>query len=61
VPGEAFIFDDTIEHEAWNDSDQVRIVLIFDIWHPDMTADECALVRGLFAADDQFSAAASAK
>jgi aspartyl/asparaginyl beta-hydroxylase (cupin superfamily) len=56
VPGEAFVFDDTIEHEAWNDSDQVRIVLIFDIWHPDMTADERALVRGLFAADDQFAA-----
>ncbi len=32
--GEAFAFDDTIEHEAWNDSDDLRIVLIFDIWIP---------------------------
>ena len=30
--GEAFVFDDTIEHEAWNDSDELRVVLIFDVW-----------------------------
>ena len=35
--GEALIFNDTIEHEAWNDSDQLRVVLIFVIWHPDLT------------------------
>jgi aspartyl/asparaginyl beta-hydroxylase (cupin superfamily) len=38
--GEAFVFDDTIEHEAWNDSDQVRAVLIFDVWNPYLTAEE---------------------
>lgn len=32
--GEAFVFDDTIEHEAWNDSDELRVVLIFDLWPP---------------------------
>lgn len=32
--GEAFVFDDTIEHEAWNDSDQLRVVLIVDLWPP---------------------------
>ena len=32
--GEAFIFDDTIEHEAWNDSDELRVVLILDLWAP---------------------------
>lgn len=32
--GEAFIFDDTIEHEAWNDSDELRVVLIVDLWAP---------------------------
>jgi len=32
--GEAFVFDDTIEHEAWNDSDDLRVVLIFDLWAP---------------------------
>ena len=34
VPGRAWVFDDTIEHEAWNDSNQPRVILIFDIWHP---------------------------
>ena len=45
--GQAWVFDDTIEHEAWNDSDQIRIVLIFDIWNPLLTAAERDLVRTL--------------
>jgi aspartyl/asparaginyl beta-hydroxylase (cupin superfamily) len=32
--GEAFVFDDTIEHEAWNDSGELRVVLIVDLWAP---------------------------
>lgn len=43
-PGTALIFDDTIEHEAWNDSDEERIVLIFDIWNPLLTAAERELM-----------------
>jgi len=43
--GKAWVFDDTIEHDAWNDSDQVRIILIFDIWNPLLTAAERDLVR----------------
>lgn len=31
-PGSAFVFDDTIEHEAWNDSAELRVVFIFDVW-----------------------------
>jgi aspartate beta-hydroxylase len=39
--GEPFVFDDSHEHEAWNDHpDQSRIVLIFDVWHPDLTNQE---------------------
>ena len=38
VPGKAWVFDDTIEHEAWNLSDVPRGVLIFDIWNPFLTA-----------------------
>ena len=34
--GEAFVFDDTIEHEALNPSDELRVVLIFDVWRPDL-------------------------
>jgi aspartate beta-hydroxylase len=43
-PGEALIFDDTIEHEAWNGSDRMRAVLIFDIWNPYLSESERALV-----------------
>jgi aspartate beta-hydroxylase len=39
-PGQALIFDDTIEHEAWNDSGEPRVILIFDIWNPLLTPAE---------------------
>ena len=44
-PGELVMFDDTILHEAWNNSDQLRVVLIFDVWHPMLTPLERDLVR----------------
>jgi len=47
VPGEALIFDDSIEHEVWNDSDVPRAVLIFDIWSPYLSAAERDLVRSV--------------
>ena len=50
--GKAFGFDDTIEHEAWNDSDQMRAVLIFDVWNPHLTAQEQDIICGYFAAAD---------
>lgn len=43
--GQAWVFDDTIEHEAWNDSDAPRAILIFDVWHPELTPRERDLVR----------------
>lgn len=42
---EAWVFDDTIEHEAWNDAKQPRAVLIFDVWNPLLTDAERDLVR----------------
>lgn len=47
--GEGFIFDDTIEHEAANDSDKVRVVMIFDIWNPFLTEPEKEIAGELFA------------
>jgi aspartate beta-hydroxylase len=44
-PGKAWVFDDTIEHEAWNDSDLPRAILIFDTWHPSLTDGERAVIR----------------
>lgn len=49
VEGEAFAFDDTIEHEAHNPADKDRIVLIFDVWNPHLTAPEQDLISRFFA------------
>ena len=40
--GELFIFDDSYDHEVWHDNPQgtPRIVLIFDIWHPELTEEQ---------------------
>jgi aspartyl/asparaginyl beta-hydroxylase (cupin superfamily) len=45
--GKLLIFDDTIEHEAWNDSSRERMVLIFDIWRPELSDRERDEVRAL--------------
>ncbi|WP_296817700.1 aspartyl/asparaginyl beta-hydroxylase domain-containing protein [Brevundimonas sp.] len=52
--GQAFAFDDTVEHEAWNTSDQTRVVLIFDVWKPEITEPERALIRTLFSAIEDY-------
>jgi aspartyl/asparaginyl beta-hydroxylase (cupin superfamily) len=48
------VFDDTIEHEAWNDSDDWRAVLILDIWNPYLSAAEREMVCALTAGVDEF-------
>ena len=53
VEGEAFAFDDTIEHEALNPSDRIRIVLIFDVWNPHLTKQEQDLLVRFFGLQDQ--------
>ena len=50
--GEAFAFDDTIEHEAWNDSDEPRAILILDVWNPHITEEERRLIGAYYAAAD---------
>jgi aspartate beta-hydroxylase len=55
VEGKAWLFDDTIEHEAWNDSAETRVILLFEIWRPELSAEERKLVRAMFEAIDQHS------
>ena len=43
--GKAIVFDDSYEHEVWNTSDANRLVLIIDIWHPDLTPAQIAAIR----------------
>ena len=50
--GEAFAFDDTIEHEAWNDSDEYRAVLIFDVWNPYLSSTERELLKEFYLSAD---------
>jgi len=38
--GKALVFDDMTDHEAWNDSDRIRVVLIADLWRPELSAAE---------------------
>ena len=58
TPGQAWVFDDTIEHEAWNDSEQLRVVLIFDIWHPQLSQAERAMITAMTAGINGFTQAA---
>jgi aspartyl/asparaginyl beta-hydroxylase (cupin superfamily) len=48
--GKAFVFDDTIEHEAWNDSDQLRVVFILDLWAPSLTPRDRAAITSVIEA-----------
>lgn len=48
--GKAWVFDDTIEHEAWNRSDRARAILIFDIWNPYLSEAERAMLRKFYEA-----------
>jgi aspartyl/asparaginyl beta-hydroxylase (cupin superfamily) len=50
IVGEAFVFDDTIEHEAWNDSDELRVVLIIDLWAPALSETERSAVAAVMGA-----------
>jgi hypothetical protein len=45
VADQAWVFDDTIEHEAWNLSDTPRAILIFDIWNPFLTPVERDMIK----------------
>jgi aspartate beta-hydroxylase len=56
--GEAFVFDDTYEHEAWNRGSSTRVVLIIDVWNPHLTEAEREAVAVLVAAMGDFNKAA---
>lgn len=53
--GELTIFDDSFEHEAWNSGTSDRTVLLFEIWRPDIDADEREQLTRIFSAIDSYS------
>lgn len=43
--GRCLVFDDSFEHEVWNRTDEFRYVVLFNLWHPDLTAVERQVIR----------------
>lgn len=52
--GKLLIFDDSIQHEAWNRSDGNRFILLFEIWKPELNEDERGALTTMFEAIDTF-------
>lgn len=57
--GRLVIFDDSVQHEARNPADRLRIVLLFDIWRPELSAAERRGVSAIFDAIDAYSGPAA--
>ncbi len=55
VEGELLIFDDSIEHEAWNSSRQDRVILLFEIWRPELNEEERQLVTTVLKAVKEYN------
>jgi aspartyl/asparaginyl beta-hydroxylase (cupin superfamily) len=53
--GKALIFDDSVEHEAWNDSDSTRVILLFEIWRPELDEAERAQLTTLYEAIELYA------
>jgi aspartate beta-hydroxylase len=52
--GAAWVFDDTINHEAWNDSDEVRVIMMIDVWNPLLSQAERELVSVLLKVEQEW-------
>jgi tetratricopeptide (TPR) repeat protein len=52
--GKALIFDDSFEHEAWNEGSETRVVLLFEIWRPEINEEERAALIAMFEAITSF-------
>ena len=48
IEGQALIFDDSFEHEAWNKSNDTRVILLFEIWRPEISLEERAALTRIF-------------
>ena len=46
--GQCLVFDDSFMHEAWNRGEESRAILLWDIWHPDLTEVERKALLRLF-------------
>lgn len=47
--GQCLVFDDSYDHEAWHDGHtKDRVILLFDIWHPDLHESEIQALKDMF-------------
>ncbi len=46
--GKPIVFDDTYEHEVWNKTTETRVVLLVDLWHPELSLEEREAINGMF-------------
>lgn len=52
--GKVWLFDDSIEHEAWNDSEETRYILLFEVWRPELSDTEKTLVTEILQSIDDY-------
>jgi aspartyl/asparaginyl beta-hydroxylase (cupin superfamily) len=57
IEGETLLFDDSIEHEAWNRSDVTRVVLLFEVWRPELSTEERTALTRIFESIDAYAGA----
>ena len=46
--GKAVVLDDSYEHEVWNETEEMRVILLVDIWHPDVRREERSRIGRMF-------------
>jgi aspartyl/asparaginyl beta-hydroxylase (cupin superfamily) len=56
--GKPLLFDDSIEHEAWNRGDAIRAILLFEVWRPELTEEERYALTAMFEAISDYSRSA---
>ena len=48
LEGKISLFDTSIYHDAINDSDEMRYILMLRIWHPDLTREERGALQFIY-------------
>lgn len=46
--GSSIVLDDSYVHEVWNDAEDPRVLLLLDLWHPDVRAEERERITNMF-------------
>ena len=46
--GKCTVFDDAYDHEVWHEGSEERVVLLFDVWHPELTTSEVGAIQTMF-------------